>query len=115
MDIVTIGDLKITPWHPMKFYEDSQWVFPAEAFDPVQGSRNPDEQIDEVYTFVLDRGHTCIVEGYIVCGLGHGFKGPVIEHDYFGTDKIINDLKRLPGWEEGRVLYNDLRTLGTQP
>jgi hypothetical protein len=115
MDIVTIGDLKITPWHPMKFYEDSQWVFPAEAFDPVQGSRNPDEQIDEVYTFVLDRGHTCIVEGYIVCGLGHGFKGPVIEHDYFGTDKIINDLKRLPGWEEGRVLYNHLKALSTQP
>jgi Mg-chelatase subunit ChlD len=111
MDIVTIGGLKITPWHPMKVFADGQWVFPAEAFDAVQGSRCDDEKINEVYTFVLDRGHTCVVEDYIVCGLGHGLKGPVIGHDYFGTDAIINDLKRLEGWEEGRVLYNDLKNL----
>lgn len=35
--------------------------------------------------------------------LGHGLKGPVLEHDYLGTEKIIDDLKRLDGWEEGKV------------
>jgi hypothetical protein len=30
-------------------------------------------------------------------------KGPVLEHEYLGTSKIIDDLKTLEGWNEGRV------------
>jgi Mg-chelatase subunit ChlD len=114
MDIVTIGDLKITPWHPMKAFADGQWVFPAEAYDAMNGSRDLVEPINEVYTFVMDRGHTFVVENYVVCGLGHGLKGPVIGHDYFGTGAIINDLKKLAGWEEGRVMYNELKNLANK-
>lgn len=35
--------------------------------------------------------------------LGHGMKGPVVEHEYLGTEKIIDDLKSLDGWSNGRV------------
>ena len=36
--------------------------------------------------------------------MGHNFKGTsVIEHSYFGSSKIIDDLKTLDGWNEGIV------------
>lgn len=36
--------------------------------------------------------------------LGHGLKGDkVAEHSYFGTEKIIEDLKQVEGWENGMV------------
>jgi Mg-chelatase subunit ChlD len=110
MDLVTINGLKITPWHPMKMVpSESTWHFPGDLAKAI-GHRK-DEQIDEVYTFVMDKGHVVIVEGFPVCCLGHGFKGPVIEHAYFGTQAIIDDLKQLDGWEDGSVLYNDLKKL----
>jgi hypothetical protein len=38
--------------------------------------------------------------------LCHGMTGDVVEHDYLGTNKIINDLSRFPGWEKGTVYIN---------
>lgn len=36
--------------------------------------------------------------------LGHGFTGSeVIEHEYFGTKKIIEDLKSCQSWESGKI------------
>ena len=111
MDLVTINGLKITPWHPMKMVASEQtWHFPGDMATAGIGHR-AEESIDEVYTFVLDKGHVVIVEGFPVCCLGHGFKGPVIEHAYFGTQAIIDDLKQLDGWDDGSVLYNDLKKL----
>ncbi len=110
MDLVTIAGLKITPWHPMKMVAGEQtWHFPGDLAKAI--GHRADEAIDEVYTFVMDQGHVVVVEGFPVCTLGHGFKGAVIEHAYFGTQAIIDDLKQLDGWEDGRVLYNDLKKL----
>lgn len=132
MDLVTINGLKITPWHPMKMVKSEQtWHFPgdlarcgATSLDGSLASPGNDlakaighraeEPIVEVYTFVMEEGHVVVVEGFPVCTLGHGFKGAVIEHAYFGTSAIIDDLKQLDGWEDGRVLYNDLKALGAK-
>ncbi len=111
MDLVTINGLKITPWHPMKMVASEQtWHFPGDMATAGIGHR-AEEPIDEVYTFVMDQGHVVVVEGFPVCCLGHNFKGAVIEHAYFGTQAIIDDLKQLDGWADGRVLYNDLKKL----
>jgi len=110
MDLVTINDLKITPWHPMKMVaSESTWHFPGDLSAAI--GHRAEEPIDEVYTFVMDQGHVVIVEGFPVCCLGHGFKGAVIEHAYFGTQAIIDDLKQLDGWDDGCVVYNDLKKL----
>ena len=40
----------------------------------------------------------------IVCAtLGHGLKGEKVEHPYFGTSQIIQDLKRFPNFSKGFV------------
>ena len=41
------------------------------------------------------------------CTLGHGLKGAVIEHAYLGTDRVVNDLMRFPGWAEGRIIMSE--------
>jgi hypothetical protein len=41
---------------------------------------------------------------YQVSGtLAHGVEGDVIGHDYFGTERVVQDLTRLPGWDAGLV------------
>jgi len=35
--------------------------------------------------------------------LAHGVEGDVIGHDYFGTERVVEDLKRLSGWAAGVV------------
>jgi len=113
MDLVSINGLKITPWHPMKMVAKEQtWHFPGDLAKSI--GHRAEEPIDEVYTFVMDEGHVVVVEGFPVCTLGHNFKGAVIEHAYFGTSAIIDDLKQLAGWEDGLVLYNDLKALGAK-
>ena len=58
------------------------------------------------------------VQGIECATLGHGLQGPVIEHPYFGTQRVIEDLKKFRGWASGRitltpgskVLVRDART-----
>ena len=33
----------------------------------------------------------------------HGFQEEVVRHEYFGTPRIIEDLKQMNGWESGYV------------
>ena len=99
MDLVEIGDLLITPYHPVK--QNGKWVFPKYY----QGGIFDLHSIDYVYNFVLDSGHIIDVNGVECCTLGHEFKGDVIEHEYFGKN-IINDIKVMPGWNEGNIYVN---------
>jgi len=52
-----------------------------------------------MYDFILDNGHVMIINGVECISLGHGFKGKIVEHEYFGTEKVINDLKKIKGWD----------------
>ncbi|KAJ3430310.1 hypothetical protein M0812_23314 [Anaeramoeba flamelloides] len=133
-DLVTIGDLIITPWHPIS--KNGQWVFPCEIQTPIY------QPCDHVYSFVLDSKHTMNIGGHDCVTFGHGFKSPVVErayyptesckkyiqesssssspcvkdtfkssvlaHNYFGTEKVINDLKKMNGWEQGEILLKSI-------
>jgi len=30
-------------------------------------------------------------------------EGDIIGHDYFGTERVVDDLRKLPGWDVGLV------------
>ena len=45
-----------------------------------------------------------LVNGVACAALGHGLDAPVVKHEYWGTDAVIDDLRNRPGWEEGRVV-----------
>lgn len=96
-DTITIQDgmLEITPWHPI--LDGDTWVFPSSR-KVVNTNSN-----QSVYNFILDSKHIININGINCCTLAHGFTGPVIQHEYYGTQNIINDLKVFPGYSYGLV------------
>ena len=50
---------------------------------------------EEVYNFALDQGHTVIVNDIECVTLGHGFKDDIVRHSYYGTQRVIEDLRQL--------------------
>lgn len=98
-----INKLCITPWHPI--LKDDQWVFPGAI------ALYSERLVSTVYNLVLDKGHIVSVEGVLCCTLGHGFKGPVIEHSFFGTSAVIDCLKGVDGWSVGRPTFKNLTTI----
>lgn len=57
-----------------------------------------------MFNFVLDKGHVVEVNGIACVTLGHGFTEKNVQHSYFGTRAIINDLKSCgSGWKVGYI------------
>lgn len=98
--MVQLENLSITPWHPIHMAGD--WCFPAQL------APYTSRPIKTVYNLVLSEHHIVYVEGYQCCTLGHGFRGPIIEHEFFGTERVIECLKKQPGWESGRPTFTNL-------
>jgi len=95
IDMVQINGMKITPWHPI--YIDNKWVFPVNKFFSKK------HYCEYIYNIVLDHHHIISVNGIDCITLGHGYKEGVLYHPYFGTDRIINELKNMIGWDEGLI------------
>jgi hypothetical protein len=111
--MVSVGGFSLTPTHPVLDPDAMlrEWVFPK---DLPSASAAPDST--RVVNLVLDSNHEIIgtsVSGALVCcTLGHGFREPVVEHSFLGTDKVIDALKEVPGFEEGSVEVTFTRSGG---
>jgi len=101
-EMSTIGNLQITPWHPIIHYMAFQenWKFPINMRLPSL------VQCDSMFTFIVGNRKSLIVEGFVFATYGHGLEGDVISHDYFGSDKVINDLRKFDTYEEGYVILD---------
>lgn len=95
IEVSQIGSLIITPYHPI--LQNGQWVFPKDVSSTTQ------KFVQEVCSFVLESEHSMIVEGIACIGWGHGFTEPVAQHDFFGTQRVIDDLTIKQGWEQGYI------------
>jgi Hint-domain len=93
------GSLLVTPYHPVRVADT--WRFPCDLVPAKTRT------CEAVYSFVLSEEHVMIVGGVECIGLGHGFKGEVVQHPYFGTTKIVDDLKKCKGWERGLVVFSE--------
>ena len=93
--------LKITPYHPVfsSTFLHNKWVFP---FD-ISSSRPKEIDCKDMFTFVTKNRKPVVIEDYIFATYGHHLKGDVIEHDYFGTEKVIYDLKQFDTYQFGYV------------
>jgi hypothetical protein len=87
--------LIITPWHPIRI--NGKWVFPHDIGDETV------IECQEVYNFVLDSGHIMFINGIECVTLGHGFKGEVIEHPYYGTNQVLDDLRAIDVCNNGFI------------
>ena len=87
--------LKITPWHPI--LTPSGWKFPSEL------KKSNIENCESIITFVLENNHVAFINDYPCITLGHNFKNEVLEHYFYGTEKVIECLEKMPGFKNGHV------------
>ena len=99
-----VGNTTLTPYHPIR-KEDGTWVLPKDLVEEIA------LPISTIYNLVLSSGHIIDVDGNKCCTLAHGLQGPVIEHPFFGTEAVIDDLKLCPGWSVGRPAYTNLEVV----
>lgn len=93
--VTTEKGLKITPYHPIVSH--GIWVHPKDVYTTCV------EDCDAVYTLLLDKYHTFNLNGSWVIGIGHNYLVGILYHEYFGTERIVNDLKQHPDWNTGMV------------
>jgi hypothetical protein len=99
--LVTFADgLKITPWHPVLY--KGAWKFPNDIGKTVA----KEEHCSAVYTLLLDKGHTVQLNNVWCICLAHSYTQSILQHDYLGTEAVIEDLRKLDGWDGGKVSIN---------
>jgi hypothetical protein len=96
-NLVNINDLLITEWHPVRI--NGKWYFPKEY----PAGKFDKYKCEYVYDFVLDHGHIVIINGIECVTLGHNFEEDIVKHSYFGSQNVIRDLEKMPGWNEGQI------------
>jgi hypothetical protein len=96
-DLVELNGMYITPWHPIRV--NGKWYYPCEYSGGILDMTT----CEYVYDFVLDKGHIVNINGNEVVTLAHNFTGPVIEHEFFGTQRVLDDLSKMPGWSNGHI------------
>ena len=102
LDMVQVSNtLAATPFHPIRI--NNVWLFPFDM------NNNPSKQNHEyVYDYVLDKGHVVYADKLIGCvTLGHNFTEDKVKHDYFGSEAVINDLKKIDGFTDGEVIVSN--------
>ena len=104
--LIKIGRLAITGYHPIYF--KNKWVFPIDLLSDktvsasVINSQNDSLQM-YVCNVVLDKEHTIDVEGVKCITLAHGINDGILEHPYYGTNAVLEELSMFKGWEEGNI------------
>jgi hypothetical protein len=113
-DEPNILPLKITKWHPVKTSSvfGGQPTFPNDVVEFTKKSKTnyfTTENPDYVYNLVMEDGDYpwMTVNGFECVALGHKEKvNTVLAHDYY-AEKVIDDLKLMPGWDEGFVTVSN--------
>ncbi len=98
IELCNLGNLIITPWHPVFDSELDKWVFPNEL------TQTYTKSIDYVYNLVLDSGHYAEIEGFNCVTLAHGITeftnfNAVLKHDFYGTNQVIQALEQFKSRE----------------
>jgi Mg-chelatase subunit ChlD len=102
LPMLTLNGMHVTPWHPIRI--NGKWDF------PINVGKIDFVNCDYIYNFVLDNHHIMKINNIDVITLGHEIDtDPILEHPFFGTQKVIEDLKTQPGWQKGLIEINDYK------
>ena len=100
-------DVELTPWHPVRSKGGAgSWEFPAKLGETITRTQTP-----EVYNLLLEPGHTGVLCGskgtYYAITLAHGIEDDAVaQHEFFGTQRVVDAYRALPGFEQGRVVIH---------
>jgi len=98
------GGLRITAYHPVRV--NQKWSFP--------GDIKPAQVVpcEAVYTFVLNQQseHIMVINGIECVTLGHNKQEDIVRHAFFGSDAVVQEMKKMSGWEAGLIEMADAET-----
>lgn len=123
VELVRVGELWVTPWHPILHPMTRQWTFPCYIADEISHSN------EAVYSLLLEPdadvdAHAVEVGGVVSVTLGHGLtssspeqagvggdeKGDVRAHAFFGDyESVKREVAKLPKDGERRCLVMGVR------
>jgi hypothetical protein len=98
---VNVNGLLVTPWHPVKI--NNVWKFPSDMGETIKMNNQ------FVYNLVLESGHVININGVKAVTLGHDLQGDVVGHEYFGSKKVVEDMKKMSGWKQGLLFLYGVR------
>jgi uncharacterized protein YegL len=97
-ELVNFRGMRVTPWHPIKI--NGTWTFPFY----LPNCEPKIQRCDAIYSFILEnRAPAAVINGIEGISLGHNLRGAVVGHQYFGSDRVINDVSQMHGWDKGIV------------
>lgn len=102
INMVEINGVGITPRHPIRI--SGIWKLP--------NSINMPKKIycDFIYNLVLDQNHVVCINNIDMVTLGHGKnESSIVQHPYYGTYRVLEDLKKVRGWDEGILLMENYK------
>ena len=109
-EMINVAGFWVSKKHPLmkKFPSGLVEYVHAESFlenaENAENAEIPVEvQYHKCYNLVLENGHVIEINGVQAVTLGHGFLGGIVQHNYLGTHRIVDDLSEAPGWEYGLV------------
>lgn len=106
-ELIKVGQLCVTPYHPVKTDQDTGWRFPIHVSHQYTAAYS-------VYNLVLEKGkrhNPVLMDGVEAITLGHGITdNAVLEHTYFGTNEVVADLMNVEGgkrWKAGYIVLKE--------
>ena len=100
-NVVNINNVYFSLYHPIEI--NGEWVFPCEHFKVTK------KYIDCWYNLVLKKKHEVILNGVKAITLGHNRNDGILKHPYFGTNKVIDALKKYNSFNSGFISTSNLK------
>jgi len=96
MPMVCLNGLYLTTKHPV--LNNGIWTYPKNIEKPTM------KFMDAIYNLVLSCGHVAEINGISVVTLGHNkHDNKIVSHMYYGTNRIIEDLRRFADFKTGFI------------
>ena len=99
--VVSINDALFSLYHPIEI--NGEWVFPCQHFKVIK------KYISSWYNLVLKNKHEVVLNGVKAITLGHNRTEGILKHPYFGTEKVINALKKYNSYNTGFISTSNLK------
>ena len=98
--MVHLDHLWVTPYHPIidLANDEKDWKY------PISKGTSQNISCPYMYSFIVENRQALMIDRHVFATYGHNcVDQDVIQHDYFGTDKIIEDLKKMSSYEKGMI------------
>ena len=99
--VVSINDVLFSLYHPIEI--NGEWVFPCQHFKVIK------KYISSWYNLVLKNKHEVVLNGVKAITLGHNRTEGILKHPYFGTEQVINALKKYNSYNTGFISTSNLK------